>query len=342
MKIDACVVCGCEAGEALTSATGLRYYCGACFHGWRVDKPVFSYSNTAMCSLGTSQERVNSQIGFFAPFAPKGAAILEIGCATGELAQATRAALNVARYDAVELSPAGDQARAHLNRLFTKPLRELLDAGEITPGYDLVLISHVLEHVVDPVAEIAAVKRLLKPGGALFAEVPNGAGSRALPIDDNVSHLHFFSPTSLMRMLAGQGLAAVATATDAFLDIRYSDSLRVVAKPFERPAWNAKLLSDHPTLGADPVVVWGAGSLVEEILANFFDPAKIDFFVDHDPTKQGHERLGRPVCAPEALGAQPRTVLVNSIDFADAIAADVGRRYPGVAHRLVPIGELLS
>ena len=94
--------------------------------------------------------------------------------------------------------------------------------------------------------------------------------------------------------------------------------------------------------GEERVVVWGAGSLTIELLANFFDPARIDFFIDRDPAKQGSTVLGREVRAPEALGSEPRTILLNSIDFAPAIAADVDRLYPGTSHRLVPISDLFE
>jgi len=61
--------------------------------------------------VGTSRARLETQIRFFAPFAPRNATILEIGCATGELALATREMVSVARYEAIELSPAGEQAK---------------------------------------------------------------------------------------------------------------------------------------------------------------------------------------------------------------------------------------
>jgi hypothetical protein len=89
------------------------------------------------------------------------------------------------------------------------------------------------------------------------------------------------------------------------------------------------------------VVVWGAGSLAEELLANFFDPGRIDFFIDSNPEKLGSQVLGRPVRGPDALGRTPRTVLINSIDFADAIAEDIARLYPGAAHTLIRVGDLL-
>jgi SAM-dependent methyltransferase len=250
--------------------------------------------------------------------------------------------LPIGRYEAIELSPAGQIARARLDALHGRPLRILLDEGGVGEPFDLVLMSHVLEHIEEPAAEIAAIKQVLKPEGALFLETPNGAGNRRLPIDDNRSHLHFFSATSLTRLLANAGFETIATATDVRLDARYADSLQIMARRFQTPRWSRTLLSDRPELAdAKGVVVWGAGSLAEELLSNFFDPGKIDFFIDKNPAKLGAEMLGRPVRGPDALGWVPRTVLINSIDFADSIADDINHLYPGVPHTLVRVGDLL-
>ena len=338
-----CPVCGCERALEFSSAIGARLYCTACFHGWRPEVPPYAYSTVAMCSLGAPDERLQSQITFFAPFLPEGGSILEIGCATGALAAATQATLNVGRYEAIELSPAMSEAEAKVDKLYREPLRDLLKAPSFAPQFDLVIISHVLEHLEQPKEELQAVGHVLKHGGFLFIEVPNRSGNINLPIDDNQSHIHFFSPSSLTRLLSAEGLETIATSTGDRLDARYADSLRILATPFSLPPTAPHLLSDHPLLtGADAIIVWGAGSLADEVLANFFDRGRIDFFIDSDPSKQGGNRLGHPVRGPEALTASPRTVLINSIDFADVIASDIARRCPGVNHRLVRIGDLMG
>jgi SAM-dependent methyltransferase len=340
----ACVVCNGVEVKSLKAAAGERAYCMSCFHGWRIEPRPYAYNQTAMCALGTSRERLNHQIDFFAPFVGKAASILEIGCATGELAAATKAALSPARYDAIELSPAGEAAKALVDRLFNQTLADLLEAGAIEGGYDLLLMSHVLEHIQNPAAELAAMKRVLKGDGGMFIEVPNAAGNRKLPIDDNSSHLHFFSASSLTRLLADQGFETIATATDVRLDARYADSLQVVARPFHVPTWPPTLLSDHPALaGARDIVVWGAGSLVDEILANFFDPQTIAFFIDRDPKKQGGTALGKPIRAPVALaGETGRTILANSIDHGPAIANDIRAMFPTGDHTIVQMSLILS
>jgi SAM-dependent methyltransferase len=338
-----CPVCGSDETTILNAAMGPRAYCHGCFHGWRLQKDPYPYDQTAMCPMGTDQARLDAQIHFFAPFLPPGGSVLEIGCATGELARSTRSQLSISRYDAIELSPAAEIARAHVDRLHDAPLRSLLAAGAIEGPFDIVLMSHVLEHLDDPGAEIEAIAGVMAPNGALFLEVPNASGNRGLPIDDNRSHLHFFSVRSLSHLLAAKGLDTIATLTDARLDVRYADSLRVAAKRFRPPQWSATLLSDDSLFAdTDTVIVWGAGSLVDEVLANFFDPQRIAFFIDRDPAKQSSSCLGRPVRSPDALPSEPATILINSIDFAPSIAADISRLYPDVAHRLVPIGDLIE
>ncbi|HEY2048284.1 MAG TPA: methyltransferase domain-containing protein [Caulobacteraceae bacterium] len=326
----------------MSSAIGPRAYCHGCFHGWRLQLDTYQYDQTAMCSLGTDQSRLNAQIQFFAPFVPPSGAVLEIGCATGELARSTREQLQISRYEAIELSPAAEAARAHVDRLHDAPLPALLAAGTIEGQFDIVLMSHVLEHLEAPWAELDAIVRVMSPEGALFLEVPNESGNRGLPIDDNRSHLHFFSVRSLSHLLATKGLDTVAALTDARLDARYADSLRLIARRFKPPQWSSTLLSDEELAGAGSIIVWGAGSLADEILANFFDPQRIAFFIDRDPAKQGGLRLGRPVRGPDALPTAPSTVLINSIDFAPSIEADIRRLHPNVTHRLVPIGDLIE
>lgn len=340
----ACPVCGGERLAGVDCATGRLAFCRACFHGFRPAPPHYSYQANAMCALGTSPARLEAQCAFFAPFVAPSARVLEIGCATGELATTVQRRLDLSAYEAIELSQAGDVAEARVSRLHRRTLRELLDAGEVRTGaFDAVLMSHVLEHIDDIDAEVAAIAAVLKPGGAAFFEVPQGSGNAALPVDDNVAHLHFFSLASLTRLLANHGLDVAAAQSNARLDARYADSLRVVARRFAPPRLDGLKLGEHPALKGEPVVVWGAGSLATELLANYLDPSRIAYFVDKNPAIQGTERLGRPVRPPQALaGAEPATILINSIDFAPAIEADIETLMPGHRHRLVRIGDVIE
>jgi 2-polyprenyl-3-methyl-5-hydroxy-6-metoxy-1,4-benzoquinol methylase len=338
-----CVICGADTLDVISTAVGDRVYCRTCFHGWRTTIPGFDYSSVAMCTKGTNSTRLQSQVSFVAPFLNSGASVLEVGCASGEFAATMRGKLPVGHYTAIELSPMGEKARAHVDELHTLPLDELLLHGMMTGPFDPIVLSHVLEHLEDIHHEVSVLGGLLSPNGALFIEVPNRSGHQNLPFDDNASHLHFFSTTSLSRLLAAHGLEIQAAETSARLDARYADSIRIVARAFTPPQINTHLLSTLPRLADErSIVVWGAGSMAHEVLANFLNSAQIDFFIDGNASKHGSTCLGRPVLPPEALGPEPRTILIASVDFADEICSEIKLRYPGTAHKLIRIEDIFN
>ncbi len=341
------ICAACEAADPEVFVIGglRRTSCPHCHHSQRIDIEPFDYTNFAMGGTGLAPERLAGQADFIAARLKDGARALEIGCAAGDLSQALRQRRSFAAYDGVEFSPARERAATRLDHVYNAPLETLLSSGVIEPAsYDIVLSSHCLEHLDDPSAMIAAMRRALKPTGMIFAETPNRSGHSRLPFDDNRSHIHFFSTLSLARLLARHDFEVTAAETGARLDARYSDSLRVLAKSHNVPGADTRLLSDHPSLaGVDKVVVWGAGRMVEEMLEHYFDPARIDFFIDKDARKHGTLRLGRPVRGPDAIDTGSNwTVLVNSLEMEALIRADIDKNYRAHVGRVIGIAELLE
>ena len=86
-------------------------------------------------------------------------------------------------------------------------------ASGIAAGtFDVALYQFVLEHVVDPVAELALAREALAPGGWLVLLIPSmdaaeidafGASYRSFRAD----HLHLFSRASLAAALGRAGFA---------------------------------------------------------------------------------------------------------------------------------------
>jgi SAM-dependent methyltransferase len=91
--------------------------------------------------------------------------------------------------------------------------------------YDCVHLSHVLEHLYDPLASIRAIGDSMKSGGVLVVEVPFEFGDlfdrfrelvlrrpRAVNAVPS-SHLTFFTLTSLSRLLEDSGFEILYSAT---------------------------------------------------------------------------------------------------------------------------------
>lgn len=141
---------------------------------------------------------------------PPGGTVLDIGCGHGELLEQL-----VARgIDAVGMDPdqrsrelAADNGLTVYAGTAEKPSLEL--AGRC---FDLVVMSHSLEHCLDPVAAMASVKRMLAPGGHAYIEVPNAGCHhfeefrQCSEMFDAPRHLWFFTDDALSEVARGAGL----------------------------------------------------------------------------------------------------------------------------------------
>ena len=77
--------------------------------------------------------------------------------------------------------------------------------------FDLIVLSHTLEHVVD-LEEISAIKELLVPNGFLYAEVPDASRYGEFPRREYLYyidrlHINHFTPTSLGYLLESRGMS---------------------------------------------------------------------------------------------------------------------------------------
>jgi SAM-dependent methyltransferase len=144
---------------------------------------------------------------------PAGGALLEVGSAGGDLLDLLRRR-GVADVQGVEISPDGCEiARRRGLRVFCGTLEEF----DTRQRFDLIFMSHVIEHVIDPVATVARLAELLRPGGALYVETPNAASldarlwGRHWGLVHYPRHLHLFDRASLRRLLEGGGLRVEST-----------------------------------------------------------------------------------------------------------------------------------
>ncbi len=115
------------------------------------------------------------------------------------------------------LEPNERAARATAERLGVPVFQGSLERSAYPDAaFDAVTLWDVLEHLHDPLASLRELRRILRPGGALFVRVPNaGSYVRALCGRywvgyDLPRHLSVFTPATLRRTLAAAGFARVA------------------------------------------------------------------------------------------------------------------------------------
>jgi SAM-dependent methyltransferase len=132
--------------------------------------------------------------------------VLDAGCATGALLEKLRDRGWAAA--GVEISPAAEYARKKRSLdVRSLPLEENRFPHA---GFDMVLASHLIEHLNDPVSFAREVYRILAPGGYFIVTTPNIDGFQARLFRSHwrsaiFDHLYLFSIKTLSRLLTDQG-----------------------------------------------------------------------------------------------------------------------------------------
>lgn len=171
-----------------------------------IDRIVTKLAYTADRGENFSSDLIRSRL-------PEGGTAVEIGCGGGNSLKA----LQDAGFDVVGVEP-DEKARAVANEAgYTVHAGTGEDIpAEISPfSIDLVLMSHSLEHCVDPVKAVQNVADILSPEGTFLCEVPNcGAQyfqdyAQISEMLDVPRHLYFFTKASLEKICDMAGLEIV-------------------------------------------------------------------------------------------------------------------------------------
>jgi 2-polyprenyl-3-methyl-5-hydroxy-6-metoxy-1,4-benzoquinol methylase len=135
--------------------------------------------------------------------------LLDVGCGNGDLLQRAQSlGWKVEGFDFDPKAVAAAQAAGLKVRLGSIQLY-----SNTREAFDVVTCNHVIEHVHEPRQLLAAMHRVLKPGGRLWIETPNigsighalfGSSWRGL---ETPRHLALFNHQSLVRMLGDSGFS---------------------------------------------------------------------------------------------------------------------------------------
>ena len=171
------------------------------------------YPETTSVSELTTR-RFHELLDRFEPFRQTGR-LLDVGCGDGHFLAAARQ-----RGWTVYGSEYGDAPRRRAQELGLDVRAAPFQATpDETGSFDVVTAIEVIEHVAEPRAEVAQVRALLRPGGCFYLTTPNfgslsrritGARWRAIEYPE---HLSLFTPSTLDRLLAAEGLSNVDTRT---------------------------------------------------------------------------------------------------------------------------------
>ncbi len=278
------------------------------------------------------------------------ARIIDLGCANGGLL-AELQALGYSNLVGVDPSTG---CVANIRRLYEieahpGSIRAMPSVGT----FDLVILSHVLEHVADLRSTVRDLRALLREGGRCYIEVPDATRYRDFllaPFQDfNTEHINHFSLSALGNLFARDGFAVESQgqktiesspgcpypAAFAFFrlgngakEARVDDSLRtsLVAYIENSQKKLEELERELAVISTDdkPLLVWGAGQLTMKLLAETsLGKASILAFVDGNPINQGKTLAGRPILAPREISDRNAPILLATLLHQKEIEATI-------------------
>ncbi|MEQ1572678.1 MAG: class I SAM-dependent methyltransferase [Vicinamibacterales bacterium] len=154
---------------------------------------------------------------------PAGVRVLDFGCGPGKLLDA----LQDCGWETFGIETAMERAFRRHRRLVAVPAE---------PTFDLIVASHVLEHLVNPLALLRQFASASKPGGYLLVSAP---GFDALPLHreykyviNGRAHLTAYTRACMDGLLARSGWQTVdhPGRNDSGAELRDARKLRVLAR----------------------------------------------------------------------------------------------------------------
>lgn len=235
---------------------------------------------------------------------PEQGRLLDIGCGNGNILRSF-----AAQYPGWQLAGVDGSGRWRDTLLAIPGVTQFhasLEAlGE--QQFDLIIMSHVLEHIPDPVTYLRRLRQYLAPGGMLFIAVPD---IRQNPIDLFVlDHCTHFDEVTLSQVFAAAGCAVHSLRSDVL-----GRELVLLSRPDQPAAYQPgrfamplvhmaerylglchdlllharSLRATHASLailGTSTAAAWLAAGLAMQV----------DFYVDEDPQRVGKTAFGQPI-----------------------------------------------
>ena len=342
-----CDECGLGfSDDGVTQPQLDEYYAKLAKYG---DLSLYSQNEEADSSLESEApwefERADALADFVASIAAPDVHIYDVGCSTGTLMELLRRRgfSQIRGCDPLESAVliARDRRGLDVEQGWVGSL-------DVSQHIDVILLSHVLEHVLELRTAIEQLRDKLTSGGRVFIEVPDAsrfADYVHAPYQDfNTEHVNHFSAASLSYLMQQFGFEEErleqvmirsgpahpypairgcwllrGSGTPSLPTTASIEAHRVALRRYATISEEMFCEIDQRIavgVGDQAFVLWGAGQLAMKMLSReSFPTAQLAFIVDAAPTRHGQVLGAHEVLAPVVFpsDAWPKKVVAGSV-----------------------------
>ena len=339
MGIGICSNCGMTLQDPIVpNAIMLKWY-----------SQIGNYANPSR-SGKPSKEKVkcvDNQLDFLKKYVLNKGNAFQVGCSDGY----TLSRFKEDGFDVMGIDPSPAAAKISNALYKIKPITGFFEnyQPKTRDKYDLIILTHILEHLYDPTISLIKCQDLLNPGGHLLVEVPALIHPEKWSISFfTFEHVNYFSQISMNNLLEKAGFSILGDWS-LTLDRRDYPVMTCLAKK-NASLKTVEIISDYDKSKYEceyflkknnemwqsinnhlenelkeisHCIIWAAGIHTSQLLANtsLEDMTDIDYLVDIDPQKENIQ-LGRYLIrSPDSINFSDPTlgIIISSFEAENEI-----------------------
>ncbi len=342
-----CNTCGLLYMESdATQQDFLEYY----MHGAVAPKYYDMFGNEDV------DEYYDHLYDLISPYISEDSKILDIAGAWGEFAAYM---MGLGYKDITDLDPS-ERCLENAKELGVKTIKTdstAMDALE-DASYDLIILNHSLEHILDVKSTMENIIRILKDDGYLFIEIPDAEHY----VDEEAAPFNFFTYEHVLHMsmndlenLAAQFGFEIIDKGNYYKKVSNYPSIYAVLKKgtvtgvkksdLAEEAVNKYIKKSKASIevfvsslreSGEKLILWGIGASTT-ILLGLFEGCNVKKLIDKNPSRQGLSfginNNTYKIEPPENVGGG--TIVILSIPYHDSIERDIRRM--GLKNRIVAL-----
>lgn len=336
-----CKKCGLAFADGIPSQANFDEYYAV------MSKYEFSYQGGRV-----SDEYVDyftKIFNFLSPRLPdKSVKILDIGCSTGGLLSVFK---SNGYSNLLGIDPSPECSKTAKELYDIEVAVSTIYSFNPKEKFDLIILSAVLEHLVDFDYSMQKIRSLLNENGLLFIAVPDAERFSlyiSAPFQQfSTEHVNYFSRQSIRNLLSRFSFEEIAVRQDEHkLNNTVDPEILSLSKKCSEMApeivkdeigesqlrdYIAKCSAVDSALrqaiqvklrDKDKIIIWGVGTHTQRLLGNGLDVSKILFFVDSNKRYAGKRIGGLEVKSPGAI-KEDAPILISSHSYQEEITRQI-------------------